>query len=365
MNAALTPGIKELIETVHYRPAVSIIMPFDPKMSGKNILVHSLKIVLDKVAQELQENYPEEIAALIMHKLNAIIKVLNYSTHKKGIAIYVSPVFEKILYLDIAVEEKIIIDESFEIRDLVYSKKQQHKYLVLLLNGKEARMFIGNSTTFIKLVTNTPETVYAYINDTSQKVGNFSDAHHLKEIVMDKFLHHIDNSLDFILNAYHLPLFVIGTKKIVGHFKTLTKHAAAVVEYIHGSYDRVNEDELRKIIEPHVADWKKVTQIDLLNQIEEAAGEKKLAIGIREVWNEAMAHKGKFLIVEKNYMFAAEHSSSEYIIYKAIKPYNKFSYIKDAVDDVIEKVLENGGDVEFVDEGLLNKYLHIALIKYY
>ena len=35
------------------------------------------------------------------------------------------------------------------------------------------------------------------------------------------------------------------------------------------------------------------------------------------------------------------------------------------VDDVIEKVLENGGDVEFVDEGLLKQYDHIALISFY
>jgi hypothetical protein len=35
------------------------------------------------------------------------------------------------------------------------------------------------------------------------------------------------------------------------------------------------------------------------------------------------------------------------------------------VDDVIEKVLENGGDVEFVDEGVLKDYHHIALILFY
>ena len=58
-----------------------------------------------------------------------------------------------------------------------------------------------------------------------------------------------------------------------------------------------------------------------------------------------MHHKGRLLVVAKNYMYAAEHGDSEDIIYKAAEPYNKFSHIKDAVDDVIEKVLENGGDV--------------------
>ena len=64
-------------------------------------------------------------------------------------------------------------------------------------------------------------------------------------------------------------------------------------------------------------------------------------------------------------MYAAERGSCDEIIYKAIEPFNKFSYVKDAVDDVIEKVLENDGDVEFVDKGFLKDYQHIALIKYY
>jgi hypothetical protein len=118
------------------------------------------------------------------------------------------------------------------------------------------------------------------------------------------------------------------------------------------------------MLEPHVADWEKVMQKDLLNKLEEAAGKKKLATGMKEVWSDAMSHRGRLLLVEKNYMYAAQQSSED-AIYKAIEPYNHFSCIKDAVDDVIEKVLGNGGDVEFVDEGLLKEYHHIALIRFY
>lgn len=365
MNPVITSEILEVMEAVHYRPAVSIIMPFEPKMSLKTELTHSLKTAADKVEQELLENYPDEMGMLVMQKLRAIIKGLNINTHKKSIAIYVSPVFEKVLYLDIAVEEKIIVDESFEIRDLVYSKKQLHKYLVMLLSGKESRMYLGNSTTFVRIVSNTPESVYAYVNDMPERVANFSDMSERKEIVMDKFLHHIDNSLDIILNAYHLPLFVLGTERIMGHFKKLTKHAGAVIQYVQGNYEEATVLELKEILEPHITDWKKVKEKDLLNQLEEAAGKKKLAVGMRDVWREAMSHKGRLLLVEKNYMYAAQHGSSEGVIYKAVEPYSKFSYIKDAVDDVMEKVLENGGDVEFVDKDVLKDYQHIALVQYY
>lgn len=365
MNKTVMPDVREVLDATHYRPSVSIIVPFEPKMSSKTVIMHSLKVATDKVERDLLENYPNELAFLVMEKLRRIILNLNFNTHKKSLAIYVSPVFEKVLYLDIAVEEKIIVDESFEIRDLVFSKKQLHKYLVLLLDAKESRIYLGNTTTFVRIASNTPEIAYAYVNEVPERVSNFSDVQHRREVIMNKFLHHIDNGLDLMLNAYQLPLFVIGPARLIGHFKNLTKHNGAVIDYIEGDYNEASFQELKKVLEPHIADWKMVKQKEIMNLLEQAMSKRKLAIGINDVWHEATHKKGKLLIVEKNYMYAAEHAGSEDVIYKATEPYNKFSYIKDAVDDVIEKVLENGGDVEFVDEGVLGNYDHIALIQYY
>jgi len=365
MNTNFTHEIKEVLEALHYRPAVSVIMPFEPKMSVKTALTRELKRAAQQVEHELMEQYPDEVALLVIQKLDAIISKINFNTFKKSIAIYVSPVFEKVLYLDIAVEEKIIIDESFEIRDLVYSKKQLHKYLVLLISSNESRMFLGNSKDLVRIVSNTPESAAAFSNDIPERVANFSDINERKEILLHKFLHHIDNTLDIILKAYPLPLFILATEKVLGHFKKLTRHNGNVIEYLHGNYEDTTLPLLKQILEPHIANWKKVQAKDLLNQLEEAAGNKKLAAGMRDVWRESMNCKGRLLLVEKNYMYAAERGSSDEIIYKAIKPYNRYSYIKDAVDDVIEKVLENGGDVEFVDEEVLKDYHHIALILFY
>ena len=161
MDRDITPELQDVMEAVHYRPAVSVFMPFDPKMGLKKELTHSLKVAADKVERELLESYPDEMAMLITEKLRGIIQKLDFNTHKKSIAIYVSPVFEKVLYLDIAVEEKIMINESFEIRDLVYSKKQLHKYLVLLLSGKESRIYLVDTNSFIRILSNTPESASA------------------------------------------------------------------------------------------------------------------------------------------------------------------------------------------------------------
>lgn len=365
MNVNIAPEIREVMEALRYRPSVSIILPFEPKMNLKAEIMYSLKMAVKKVEEELQAQYPAEIATLVMTKLKTIVRNLNFNTYKKSIALFVSPVFEKILYLDVPVEEKIIIDESFEIRDLVYSKKQLHKYLVLLLSGKESRMYLGNSGELVRIISDRPEQIEAYVNEVPERVANFSDISDRKQVMIKKFLYHIDHSLDIVLNAYHLPLFVIATDRMLGHFKQITRHEKAIVEIIHGNYEDCSLVQLKELLQPYINDWKKVKEKNLLNQIDEAAGRKKLAVGIKSVWHDAMQKKGQLLVVEKNYMYAAQQGASVDEIDKLEEPYNRFSYIKDAVDDVIEKVLENGGDVEFVDEAVLEQFEKIVLINYY
>lgn len=355
----------EVLEAPKYLPCISLIMPFEPKMSLKIEVAHKLKIAADKIENELLDNYTEAKAMPVIKKLREVLKGLNYNTHKKSIAIFVSSVIQKVYYLDLPVEEKIIIDDSFEIRDLIYSKKEIHKYLLVVLSSKWTKIFIGNTAQFIRIVSNVPANTAANKKDLPQKVANFSDETKIKEIQLDKFLRQTDNGLSFLLKTYKLPLFIMGTSKSIGHFKSITHNAKHVIGYIPGNFEEKTEPELQQIMKPYVADWKKILQNDLLKQIDEAMNFKKLAIGINEARKSAMQKKGRLLVLEKNYMYPVQQEVNSEIILRHDESRKYAFYNKDVVDDVIERVLASGGDVEFVDEGLLYKYDKIVLIEYY
>src|SRR5690242_3031048 len=146
MKPASSSQVLDVLESIHYRPCISIIMPFEPKMNAKAEISQRLKSAVDKVEKNVKEEYPEDLGNLVILKLRNIIRNLNFSTFKKSVAIYVSPVFEKVLYLDIPVQEKIIVDGSFEIRDLLYSKKEMQQYLVLVLSGKFSKVYVGSAS---------------------------------------------------------------------------------------------------------------------------------------------------------------------------------------------------------------------------
>lgn len=319
--------------------------------------------MIAKVSDELLKDYPEEKAMPVLLKTKNILRMINYNTHKKSIAVFVSPVVEKIYYLDIPVEEKVIIDDSFEIRDLVYSKKEIHKYLLLVLSKNVAKTYLGNTIEFICLTTNTAANITGNKMEMPEKVANFSDNEKMQEILLEKFLRHTDNTLTLLLKSASLPVLIMGDKKVAGQFKKITHNSSCIIQYIHGNYEDTPQAELKERIYPYVKDWKSIKQHELLQHLDAARSAGKLAAGIKDVWKEAGNKRGRLLVVEKNYMYQAQDIANGRI--GPAEPGVNSFFIKDAVDDVIEKVLASGGDVEFVDFGILGNYEHIALIQYY
>lgn len=342
-------------------PVVSIILPFEPKMSLKNELDYQLKRAGRQVEKALSETYPAIVYQPVMQRLQSILKTLNFDTHKKSIAIFVSAEVQKIYYLDIVVEEKIVVGSSFEIRDIILNKKQNVRYLMLLLSSKMSKMYLydGHKLGLIKL--NRSLCKAARHRDLPEPVSHYSDAQQENQILLDEFLHHMDEGLSIILKSYPYPLFILGPKKVLGHFKSLTHHAHSIIQYIHGNYNRYSEAQLGDVICPHVADWAQLKQQNILRQLQDAGDHQRLASGIQQASREVSHKNVKLLVVEENFIYPRSPLSGQPGRYTGRNVQNHF-YVKDDVDDLIEKVLMAGGDIEFVHDGSLGNYNSIAAI---
>ena len=103
MNLCKPTHAHEVITTVKYLPAVSIIMPFTPVITVKKNLEFHLKNVMSKVEAMLATHYTAEKAIPIIIKLKNLFCSLNYNTQKKSIAIFISPVVEKVYYFEVEI----------------------------------------------------------------------------------------------------------------------------------------------------------------------------------------------------------------------------------------------------------------------
>ena len=348
MQINISKSVPEVYKEKRHWPAVSIIMPFEPIIQRKDDLMMRLQKAMKKVEWEMGTGYDEDLAELVMLKLKTIIKNLNFSTVKKSIAIYVSPVFEKLMYLNMPVNETITVNESFFIRDIVHAKKEIPAYFVLALSEKWSTVYEGNVAELIKIKSNGAGNMPGSKHTaTTEKIADGN------VLFTKQFLQHSDEGLSILLSAMPLPVLVVGNKKVLDHFKALTVNGKNIVEYIEGSHGKPAEAALFDSIHPYVADWDKIKIKHLYHELEKAAAEDNLVYGINAVRLSASQHRSKLLIVDKNFMQHPDQYETEDNGAVTQYRFNKFSCISHVIDEIIGNVLENGGTVEMVDEDVL------------
>jgi hypothetical protein len=352
-------SIQEITEkTVKQAPCVSIILPFEPKMYRRSHLENRLQKVIHITEKNLLKHYPAFTVDLLTKKLTDLVRTLEYSTYKKSIVLNVSPDVQKIFYLDIDVEEKIIIGESFDTRNIVLSKRCHEEYLLLLMGTVTAKVFHVRGNKFTPLINNHREHIKEE-RRTQQASSVESD------LLTRKFIHHVEDGLAIILKAYPVPLILACTVEAADLFRQYSKMKDHVIKYIPGNYEHGSSSDIKQLMDACENDWRKIKENYLLFRVGHAFARHKCSIGIKEVFKIAFQKRGIKLIVEKNYAFPGfTNESKELKGLDDAVPLNSV-YLEDAVNEVIEKVLENSGDVEFVSDGLLKDYMHVALVHYY
>jgi len=341
--------VRSLPAPLAKRPSATLLLPYNPKMMSRQETDRLLRNALSTAEKKLMEAHPAESVLPIVRKLQQLIRTLNGSTHKVSVVIFVSDEYSKVLYLDMAVEERVLVDEPFLLRDIADHKAGSRDYLIMLLSARESRMYLNDSQGMKLIKSNSPQNVYAYLNEVPERAGNFSDPDSRREVMLNKFLHHMDQGLGAVLKVYPLPVFVIAADRVAGHFSRLTQHDHQIAGYIHKDGIDAREGDLKTMLEPYLADWRATKSQMLLRQLEKAAQAGKLACGIHEARKAAACRNTRLVIVgEEQY-----------------HPDSSGFYSTDGIDNLVEKVLEAGGEIEKMDRALLGDYGPVAVIKYY
>jgi hypothetical protein len=348
---------QKTICTVKKNPAVIITMPFDPKMCSKDEISRSIKRIVSKVEAELLLNHSSVKAIPVINKLHRIFRELNYYTYKKSIVIFLSDTVEKVFYLNMELEENTMFDSSFAIRNLIYNKKQAHQFLVLGISVHRAGMYVISAPDSLRLILN--QSGSSKLADQLYNGNNSVNTNN--SAALDEYLHQLDNNLSLILNSYSLPAFIAGSPDIVNRFKGITKNAGSIVGNIHCNFEDISEKEFAETLKPRIADWPEIHNQYLLHKIADAISHKSLCFGVNNVLSCATKKNGRLLVLEKDYPYTEGSIMTSTAKKETDASDNRF-YVKAPIDDVIEKILENDGDVDFVENGKLKDFNHVALI---
>jgi len=365
MNIRTSTLQRETIAKIEFRPAISIIMPFTPVITAKKNLDQHLKNVMAKVESILSAQYIAEIAFPAIIKLRNTLAGLNYNSFKKSVAIFLSPITEAVFYFDIEMEEKILIDSPFKIRDLIGCKKQKKEYLILQLGPLFSKMYLGTEQGLQLIKSNMQQAALYAENTVVQEAPHSCDITDQRENPGKKFLFQMDQGLSLMLRSHHLPVILVGPGNLLAEFRMLTKNEEHLVHFIPGDFEPDGLLQSKAIPAEIVNRWERIQQLHLLQVIIKAKTLNKLKTGLQDTMKATMQGKGKLLVIGKKFLRNAADSQMNNPFFKTDFTTNTDFFIKSEIDNIIKNVFEHGGDVAYLDDGLLKNYGELTLIEEY
>ncbi|MCE2789648.1 MAG: hypothetical protein LW630_07010 [Saprospiraceae bacterium] len=318
---------------------VSIILPTHRVSADRKIDKFQMEKALDMVRQALKVKYNEEEYGPLLKKLEVLSDTVDYNHNLEGLGLYVSEDVEMMVRFPFHVEEKIMVGDNFEIRDLLQYTQITKPYLALMVSEKQIRLFSGNGTPpkEIRGEDFPMEYTETYLYNTpsrgssqpfnSQMRSFEHDKSHMNELRHKAFFRASDDLLKQYMIQEHASLAEIG-ELITEVLQKELKHKIAC----------------------------------LIDEFREKIGEGRGVAGIQEVWSVAGEGRGWKLIVEKDYKVPGfvRDDNPNFLLLKPVAESHKT--LADAVDDIMEEILRKGGEVYIAENGELTEFDKMILI---
>ncbi len=326
-----------------------------------------------KALLRANQNWPAEILSILSDKLDELVYHLDYNHLMEGLGLFVSPHFSKSILFPFSVKEQIILGNSFETRDIGYLNQTMADFYILSLSKKEIHFFESTVDGLMEIRNDHFPVVFEDDYEYDRPVRGHSFGNVVKGFERDKsisqemrqiaFLKTIDEELKPYLKEDQVCI-LNGVTEVISNFESITSHRSHIIGTItrNLSFTPSTLYDKGKTI---FMEFKKQKRQKLINEIRESIGKNRAAIGLQEVWKNAWEGKGRSLVVEKDFYHRGYFLPGEEHLLHFSPPLGEYQIINDAVDDVIEKVLEKNGEVNFVDERELADMGRIALLLRY
>lgn len=353
------------LQSIKEYPSVSILSPTHRTFPENQQDIIRVRNLIKAAKNRLIKEFGKRESEILIKKLDNVTEEVDYNNALDGLAIFVNKLVSKIFYLPFNVLERVIIDETFATRDLVFTINRSPRYWVLALSEKPTRLFEG----FLDSLNEIKNDDFPYVNEEPEEPESLPGGKDIKNPKYKSeqsknFFRNVDNKFNKYFKEEKLPIGLLGVDKNLSFFKEVTSNNDFVITSVSGNYDKLSPHEISKIIWPPIKKKLDEARQNIFEKLNNAIRLKKFVSGIDEVWQTAGQGKGETLVVEEDYHVSARvDPGTQHLILSDEK--DQAGVMDDAVDEVIETVIAKGGKVVFVNNDSLEKYSRIAMILRY
>ncbi len=341
-------------------PSVSILAPTHRTAPSNKQDPIKVKNLVRKAIDRLHGEFKKREVAAVVNNLQELVRKVDWEHTLDGLALFASQQRSAAVMLPFRVKPRAMIDETFATRDLVYAFNRARPYRVLVLSHR-ARLFDAWTTVLDEHAAKPFPMAHRGPGGAVKLPGGEGiNRSAVRDDAHRQFFRSVDDAVAGLQKANPLPLVVVGVERNLAFYQEVTRHAAGIVGLLAGNHDKTPPSALGKLVWPLFDSGATVRRTEALVQLDQAVSSQRHASGIAQVWRAAVGAKCRTLLVEKEFKYPADVSPEG----DRLLPYTGkgATALDDAVDEVIERVMDTGGEVFFYASGDLDVHQKIAAV---
>jgi hypothetical protein len=283
-EAILTGEELSLLRSQKGNTCISIIVPlakYGPEREQNQRIIEK---AIQKTEQLWHQRYPHRNMEGWLSKILSLKEKLDPIHPPQSVGFFVAENLQRICSFPFLTKEKIVIGDSFEVRDLLKKTQDERPYLLLTLTLQKAKLYQGKYNELVELHQTGLATLFkeAFEFVRPSRSTSYAGHAHVKSVenekqnvITERAAKHF-KQVDEIVMHYHTqltPLVVMADRELLALYKKVTSWPADRLLLAERDPAHLSEHQLGFYGWPPVKKWQDLQQV----QFQETAGSGRTA----------------------------------------------------------------------------------------
>ncbi|MFF3833184.1 chemotaxis protein [Streptomyces sp. NPDC002458] len=362
---ALTPGLLQELRTTRPYPALSLTMPTHRRAPDNAQDAVRLRNLVAEAGSRLDADprVSHETGAAVKAQLDRAVAEVDQRRALDSLVILAGPDEYQIWQLPRTAPERVVLSDSYLTRNLVAAKAGAQLFRVLSVSAEHAALWSGtNEVLRVEDGHGFPlRPPHENFDPERQARSGGAPSIYSSEDTRS-FFRAVDGKLRTVQAADPRPLFLVGLPQALSLLEDVGECAkSAVCKVPKGTTAETTAPELATELKAALDDWRAQKDAAVRDRLDTALGAKTFTSGLDEVWTAAGESRVALVAVEEHFQRTVRVSDNH------LQPVDPADVTpgdegirEDIVDELIETVLDNGGEVVFVADDSLAGHGRIA-----
>jgi hypothetical protein len=322
----------------------------------------TLKNLIKEAEERLFADEKKRDAKQLVERLKDLESKIDHNHNLESLILFVNEDVAEYTRLPIAVEERVIIDNTFATRDLVRAMHFETNYYVLVLSQQKVRLIEAFNDKVVYEIGNPfPMENTQFYSTNKAELSNASRQTNL----IAEFFNRVDKEVNQIRKENPLPVLICTEESNYHEYLKIADQKQSVFD-AYLNKNRVDEKghaivtEAWKIVQDYTIEKNNARKIEL----QKAVSQNKFLSDTNEIWQAIKQGRIQTLFIEQG-NFQPAIWEKDQIQYVSDELRDKKEVVDDIYDELIELNMNYGGDVVFLPKGELSDFNGFGAITRY